>query len=102
MRKERKSLSKQNGFEVTTVNEFLDLSPYEEAVIEIRLALSQELKKRRLEANKSQVTFAKELNTSQSRLAKMEAGEKSVSLDLLIKGLLKAGISRGELSKLFL
>ena len=88
MRKERKDLLEKNGFEVTTVNEFVRFGgKYEEAVIEIRLALSQELRKRRLEANKSQVTFAKELNTSQSRLAKMEAGEESVSLDLLIKGL---------------
>ena len=79
------------GFRSGTVSEFLGLTSEDEAIIEVRLALSNAVKKRRQAANLTQEAFAKKLRTSQSRLAKMEAGDKSVSLDLLIKSLLTSG-----------
>ncbi|MEZ5307196.1 MAG: helix-turn-helix transcriptional regulator [Pyrinomonadaceae bacterium] len=100
MNKERKRELEAKGFEVTTVADFLGLSKHEEAIIELRLALSQELKKRRIGARISQERFAKRLETSQARVAKMEAGDKSVSLDLLIRNLLKIGVSRKELAEI--
>lgn len=91
MNKKRQKELEAKGFEVTTVSEFLGLSNLETQIIELRLSLSNALKNRRLQSNVSQKEHAKLLNTSQSRLAKMEAGDKGVSLDLLIKSLFKSG-----------
>lgn len=100
MNKKRQKELEAKGFEVTTVSEFLGLSNLETQIIELRLSLSNALKNRRLQSNVSQKEHAKLLNTSQSRLAKMEAGDKSVSLDLLIKSLFKSGVNREELSEI--
>ncbi len=91
---------KSKGWKETSVSEFLNLSLEEEKIIELRIALSTALKRHRLRAKISQEVFAKKLKTSQSRLAKMEAGDRSVSLDLLIKSLFKTGIDRSELSEI--
>lgn len=93
----RKKLEKK-GFEVTTVADFLELTPDEQEIIELRLALSRAIKKIRVEKSLSQTVFAKKLKTSQSRLAKMESGDPSVSLDLLITNLFKLGYDRKKLS----
>ena len=100
MNKKREKELKAKGFQVTTVADFLDLTPEDMAVIEFKRALSKALKAKRLKAKASQVKFAKRLKTSQSRLAKMEAGDKSVSLDLLIRNLVKIGYSPEEIPKL--
>ncbi len=98
MKKAREKELKARGFKATSVEEFLGLTSDEVAIIELRLALSKALKQRRLKAKVSQAAFAKRLKTSQSRLAKMEAGDKSVSFDLLIKNLLKLGVDKKELA----
>ena len=86
------------GFSVGTVAQFLDLSAAENDLVEIRLALSTTLKRRRREQGVSQQRLAERLHSSQSRLAKMEAGEAGVSLDLLIRALLALGMPRAELA----
>ena len=98
-RKKRKRLD-EKGWKVRSVSEFLDLSEDEEHVVELRIALSDALKKQRLNAKLTQEGFAKMLNSSQSRVAKMEAGDPSVTFDLLIRSLFRAGIDRRKLSKI--
>lgn len=100
MDKEKRKKLEAKGWEVTSVAEFLELTPDEEKIIELRLALSNALKKRRLASNLSQADFAKLLNSSQSRVAKMEIGDKSVSLDLLIRSLFKTGVDVRKLSEI--
>lgn len=46
-----------------------------------------------------QARFAKLMHSSQSRIAKMEAGDPSVSIDLLMKSLLAFGVSKKELRR---
>jgi transcriptional regulator with XRE-family HTH domain len=46
----------------------------------------------------TQVALAESLKSSQSRVAKMEAGDTTVSLDLLIKSLLALGASNRDLA----
>lgn len=87
------------GWSVGSIEDLLDLSPEEVAYIELKYALSKSLKERRTKKNLSQVEFAKVVKTSQSRVAKMEAGDPSVSIDLLIKSLLALGASSKELAK---
>jgi len=70
------------------------LTAAEEALVAMRYNLSRALRAQRLAANLTQAALAKRLGSSQSRIAKMEAGDASVSLDLLIMGLLIAGADR--------
>ncbi len=86
------------GGKVVTVAEFLDLSPEEMEIIEIRLSLSKSLKKLRKQEQLSQQKLADNINSSQSRVAKMEACDPSVSIDLLIKSLLALGATREDIA----
>ncbi|MBI5473964.1 MAG: helix-turn-helix transcriptional regulator [Ignavibacteriae bacterium] len=89
------------GWKFGTVQEFLNLSEEEAAYIELKLALSKSLQEARRKKNLTQHELARRLKSSQSRVAKMEAGDTSVSLDLLIRSLLALGASRKELSQIF-
>ena len=100
MKEEKRKKLEAKGWKITTAAEFLGLSEDEEKIIELRLALSEALKNRRLEADLTQESFAKLLQSSQSRVAKMEAGDPSVTFDLLIRSLFKAGVDKKKLSKI--
>lgn len=93
--KKRKRLEAA-GFAVGSAAEFLELAPEEAALVEMRLALSRALRERRTAAGLTQAALARRVGSSQSRVAKMEAGDPSVSLDLLVRALLAAGASRRE------
>jgi transcriptional regulator with XRE-family HTH domain len=79
---------------------FLGLSAQEAAYIELRLKLAEGLKDRRQSQGLSQTDLATVIRSSQSRVAKMENGDPSVSLDLLIRSLLALGASDKELGRL--
>lgn len=100
MKKEKRKRLEAKGWQVTTVAEFLRLSPEEENLIELRLALSSALKEQRIKEGLTQEKAAQLLGSSQSRIAKMEAGDASVSLDLLIKSLFRLGVTLPDFSKL--
>lgn len=89
----------KKGWKVGTVAEFLDLSDEESAYIEMKLALSEKLKEKRLRRKLTQAQLAKAIESSQSRVAKMEAGDPTVSIDLLVKSLLALGVSKKELGR---
>ena len=94
----RKKLEKA-GWKVGSVDDFLGLSPQESAYIEMKLALSRSLKERRIKKRISQVAFAERIDSSQSRVAKMEAADPSVSIDLIMKSLLALGASKKDVAK---
>jgi DNA-binding XRE family transcriptional regulator len=96
--KRTKSKTKERWIE-GSVQEFLQLSKAEMEFIEMRLAISRLLKVVRQEHKMTQQAAAAKLHTSQSRLAKMESGDSSVSLDLLCKSLFSLGGSRKKLVK---
>lgn len=95
--KKRKRVEKA-GWRVGNATDFLGLSEEETALVEMRLALSQSLKERRLASGFTQTTLAKQLGSSQSRVAKLEAADPSVSLELLIRALLAVGASRKDVA----
>lgn len=95
--KKRKRLQAA-GWRVGTAAEFLELTEAESALVDMRLALSQSLKARRTKRGLTQAGLAKQLGSSQSRVAKMEAGDPTVSLDLLIRALLMVGASRRDVA----
>jgi DNA-binding XRE family transcriptional regulator len=87
------------GWKETTVREFLDLSEADTHYIEMKLGLSRLLRNVRERRHLTQTKAAELLKTSQSRLARMEAGDPSVSLDLLVRGLFALGASPKDLLK---
>jgi len=99
MDKGKKAKLAKKGWKVGTVAEFLDLSAEESAYIEMKLALSEKLKERRHRKKLTQAQLAKAIESSQSRVAKMEAGDPTVSIDLLVKSLLALGVSKKELGR---
>jgi predicted XRE-type DNA-binding protein len=88
------------GWKTGSAEEFLDLTPEESAYIEMRLKLADGLKRRRQQKRLTQVQAAKVLGSSQSRVAKMEAGDPSVSLDLLVKSHLALGSSLTDVGEI--
>lgn len=100
MRDNKRKRLEAKGWRVGTTRDFLDLSPDEEAYVELRLRLAEGLKQRRLRRNLTQTEFARVVRSSQSRIAKMEAGDPTVSVDLLIRSLFALGASRKDLAKL--
>ena len=99
MDKRKKANLRKRGWKVGTVAEILDLSSEESAYIEMKLALSEKLKERRLHKKLTQTQLAKAIGSSQSRVAKMEACDPTVSIDLFIKSLLALGVTRKELGR---
>jgi transcriptional regulator with XRE-family HTH domain len=55
----------------------------------------------RQERGLSQTDLAQRPRSSQSRVAKIEASDASVSLDLIVRALLAAGASRKDVQKAF-
>ena len=88
-------------FKVGTADEFLGLTEAESTLVTIRLALADDLKKRRLKVGLSQVALARQLKSSRSRVAKMEAADPTVSVDLLLKAILTIGVKPRELATAF-
>ena len=86
------------GWTTGDAKDFLELTDAEAEFIEMKLALAQDLRARRLERHLNQTQVARIVGSSQSRVAKMEAADPSVSIDLLVKSLLKLGAARKELA----
>ena len=91
MNKTKRSRLEARGWRVGSAKDFLGLSPEEAALVETRLALSQALRARRVAHGLTQGELARRLKSSQSRVAKMEAGDKTVSVDLLVRALFSLG-----------
>jgi len=99
VKKSKRDKLKAAGWAVGSVQQFLGLSDTDAALIEMKLSLSRSLRDRRQRRGVSQVELAKRLRSSQSRVAKMEAGDPSVSMDLLVSSLLVVGASAADLAK---
>ena len=86
-----------HGWVEGSVQDFLELSDADMEYIEMRRTLSRKLKAVREKLNLTQVEVAARLKTSQSRVAKMEKADPSVSADLLLQSLFSLGVKRKEL-----
>jgi len=96
-RKKRKRLERA-GWRVGSASAFLELTTVEEHLVDMKLSLGARLRKAREQRHLTQTELAKRMGSSQSRVAKMEAGDPAVSLDLLVQGLLAAGATRREIA----
>jgi len=87
------------GWRVGDAGDFLELTPEEAAFVELKLALAFYLRELRAAQGWTQTQTARRLRSSQSRVAKMEAADPSVSLDLLVRSLLALGASRADVGR---
>lgn len=99
MRKGKRKRLERAGWKVGDAKDFLGLTDADMAVIDLRVSLAAELRRRRLARKLSQAALAKRIGSSQSRVAKMEAGDPSVSLDLLIRSLLTSGSTNEDIAE---
>ena len=98
--KKRKKLEAK-GWVIGNAADFLDLTPEEARLIDLKLALRASLKEERTKQNITQEELAKAIGSSQSRIAKMERGDPAVSVDLLLRALMALGMSNKQISKIF-
>lgn len=99
MTHEEKAFWEAAGVSVKTPSEFLGLSPAQEAVVETKVRLSALLRATRREQGLSQAALAQKLNLPQQNVARMEKGDRSVTIDLLLRALLGAGVSLEEIGQ---
>ncbi len=90
----------QRGWAVGDADEFLGLTAEERALVDLRLRLAKGLKFQRVQRRLTQGELAKVVGSSQSRVAKMEAGDPGVSIDLLFRSLIALGASSSDLAKI--
>lgn len=95
---EKKKKLEARGFRVGSAGEFLDLSREEALLVELKLAVSSAFRHLR-KKHGTQKEVAELLGSSQSRIAKMEAGDPGVSLDLLTRGIFALGATRDDLAR---
>jgi ribosome-binding protein aMBF1 (putative translation factor) len=100
VRDEKKRRLEAKGWRVGSAQDFLGLTDEEAAYIDLKLRLAASLRARRQDRGLTQAELAKLLRSSQSRVAKVEAADPSVSLDLLVRWLLALGMSNRELSRI--
>lgn len=99
MRADKRKKLEAAGFTVGETSDFLGLSDAEVALIDIRISLAKEIRTLRKANRLTQGQLAKRIRSSQSRVAKMEAGDPTVSIDAMFKSLVTLGASRKQLSK---
>src|SRR5438477_7697924 len=99
MKAEKRRKLEAAGWRIGNASDFLGLSSNEAQFVEIKLALARKLRQIREERDWTQAELAERVGSSQSRVAKMEAGDPTVSVDLLVKSLLAAGADRHELGR---
>jgi predicted XRE-type DNA-binding protein len=87
------------GWAVGSVADFLGLSPEEQTYVELKVSLSRSLREWRTRKRLTQSTLARQLNSSQSRVAKMEAADPTVSVDLLVRSLLRLGAKLKDIAR---
>lgn len=86
------------GWRVGSAAEFLGLSDIEDAIVDMKIALAERLRSVRQDKGVTQAELARRIGSSQSRVAKIEAGDRSVSMDLLVRTLLAAGAERSDVA----
>lgn len=89
------------GWKVGSARQFLRLSQQEAAIVDLKLALGDSLRRHRRESRLTQSGLARILGSSQSRVAKIEAGAPGVTLDLLFRALLAIGLTPDEIARDF-
>lgn len=87
------------GFRIGTVQDFLGLACWETRLIELKYRARKTARRLREVGELTQHEVAKRIKSSQSRIAKIEAGSEDVTLDLLARYLYAVGGSFADLDE---
>lgn len=98
MEQTKRERLESKGWKIGTVSDFLELTPEETILVEIKLALSKSLKERR-QKQMTQSELASQMGSSQSRIANAENGDASVSVGLLIRAMLATGATPQDIGQ---
>lgn len=99
MKSVKRKRLKRRGWKLGDSADFLGLSVEEQLLLDLKMTLGRKLRENRTEKRWTQASFARMVHSSQSRVAKMESGDPSVSLDLLVKALLATGATRRDIAR---
>ena len=89
------------GWKVGSAEDFLQLNDDEARLVALKLSLISAVKKSRVKRKLSQIDLAQRMKSSQSRIAKIEAGDRSVSLDLIVRALIASGATTRDIQAAF-
>jgi ribosome-binding protein aMBF1 (putative translation factor) len=101
MKTDRLNRLQSNGWKVGSAESFLQLSDEERRLVDLKLSLSGAVKKSRIKRKLSQADLAERMRSSQSRIAKIEAGDPSASLDLIVRALIASGATTRDIRAAF-
>jgi len=90
-----------DGWRVGHAEDFLELTDEEARLVALKLSLISAVKKSRIKRRLSQADLAQRMKSSQSRIAKIEAGDPSVSLDLIVRALIASGAKTRDIQAAF-
>jgi ribosome-binding protein aMBF1 (putative translation factor) len=99
MKTEKVKRLEKAGWKLGEAKDFLGLDASEAEFVEIKLGLARRLRELRAQHSWTQADLAARLGSSQSRVAKMEAADSTVSVDLLVRSLLTAGADRKDVGR---
>lgn len=91
MDKDKIARLEAEGWKIGNADDFLELNREESELLDLKIAFGQRLTEIRKRQNVTQIQLAEKIKSSQSRVSKMEKGDPSVSMDLLIRSLLVLG-----------
>ncbi len=91
MTEAKKKILAENGYRVTDSAEWLGLSREESQLIDMRVALAQELERVRKAKGMTQAELAKRIGTKQSGVARMINTPEASTMDNLVKSLIALG-----------
>ena len=101
MKPEKLERLQAKGWKVGNAKDFLQLTEEESRLVDIKVSLIGAVKKTRLKHKLSQIDLAQRMRSSQSRIAKLEAGDPSVSLDLIVRALIASGATQRDIQAAF-
>ena len=91
MKEVKKRILEVNGYKVTDSDAWLGLSKEESQLVDIRVALAQELERVRKAKGITQAELARRVGTKQSGVARMLNNPDTSTMDNLVKGLMALG-----------
>ena len=87
------------GWKQTNIKEVLSLTDADVEYIETKLALTKNLRTLRHKKGVTQTELARQMHTSQARVARIEAGDPTVTIDQMLRAYFSLGATRRELAK---
>ncbi len=101
MKNDKLKRLKAAGWKIGNADDFLQLSEEESKLVAIKWSLMCAVKKSRIKRNISQIDLAQRMKSSQSRIAKIETGDSSISLDLIVRALIATGATTRDIQAAF-